>query len=152
MAQTLYSDEERCKRIEMVGNYILETGDSYREAASFFTENFFPITAATVCDYCKRFQTMFPVAGKTLREVINSHKDTVADNEDVRIRVLNNTRLYLNGKTVDDISEITGTPYFVVYRDLTKRLPMLDLELFGMVRERMDLLKHMSDDEKKARR
>ena len=51
MARTLNDEEERNRRIELVGSYIIKTGSSIRDTVEYFNENFFKISIPTVVDY-----------------------------------------------------------------------------------------------------
>ena len=44
MARTLNDEEERNRRIELVGSYIIETGSSIRDTVEIFNENFFNLS------------------------------------------------------------------------------------------------------------
>lgn len=116
-------------RIKEVAEYIIKTGFSYRKVASKFG-----ISVYTVSDYCKRYKKMYPEKSKVLDKIINKNKSKSVDNKDIRKRVLYHTRLILEGKTIEEVVEITKNDYWLIYRDLTKRLEKIDEKLFAEVK------------------
>lgn len=124
------TDEERNKRIVMVATYILETGNSTRETAKFFSDNFFPITNVTVYDYCKRYINKYKNKEINLKTIFDTNKQKTINDNNIRERVYNNAKLLLDGLTVGEISEKTKISYWVVYRDISDRLQKLDQELY----------------------
>lgn len=133
MARTL-DDEERERRIIIVGDYVRETGASTRRAAEFFKRTCFDISNATVSDYCHRYMKMHRDELNVLRGRIDANTVKDVNDEAVRTRVLRNANLLLSGMTVQNISEQTGVSFWTVYRDLTTRLKLVDEELYEKVR------------------
>ncbi len=133
MAGTLKNEEERNKRILMVGEYVKTTGSSTRKTAEYFTKTYFNISNATVSDYCVRYMKLRPEEVEELRDRIDSNIPKKIDDPEVEQRVLGNTILFLNGLTVSEIAEKTNQDFWTVYRDLTKRLRLLDSELYENV-------------------
>ena len=60
MAQTVFSDEERDRRIDLVGEYRVHTGESTRNIAKYFSFTQFKISNATVSDYLERYKKRHP--------------------------------------------------------------------------------------------
>lgn len=127
------SDDERERRIYLVGTFFLEEKSSIRKTAAFFTENFFSISSATVHDYLNRFINKYPNTKEQILSIIESNKEDSIEKHEVRERVLKNLKLALNGYTVEEISVRTNTSYWTVYRDLRERLPKIDEEYYKQV-------------------
>ena len=130
MARTVQSEEERLRRIILVGEHIKKTGDSTRKTASYFTQTYFPISNCTVCDYCARYCKMNPEEVDELRGKITENTVKSVDNPEVKERVLRNGNLLAEGLTVDQIQELTGVDFWIIYRDIHKRLPLVDPDLY----------------------
>lgn len=133
MAQNIKDEEERNRRVLMVGEYVKVTGASTRKTAQYFTKTYFPICNATVSDYCARFMKLRPAEVDELREKINSNAPKTINDPEIKKRVLENTKLFLNGLTVNEIVETTNQDFWTVYRDLTKRLKLISPELYEEV-------------------
>ena len=127
------SDDERERRIYLVGTFFLEEKSSIRKTAAFFTENFFSISSATVHDYLNRFINKYPNTKEQILSIIESNKEDSIEKHEVRERVLKNLKLALNGYTVEEISVRTNTSYWTVYRDLKERLPKISEEYYNQV-------------------
>jgi len=127
------SDDERNRRIYLVGTFFLEEKSSIRKTAAFFTENFFSISSATVHDYLNRFINKYPNTKEQILSIIESNKEDSIEKHEVRERVLKNLKLALSGYTVEEISARTNTSYWTVYRDLRERLPKIDEEYYKQV-------------------
>ena len=54
MARIIQDEEERNRRIEIVGNLFLLTGYSYRRLSEYLSKNYFKISFVTVKDYLER--------------------------------------------------------------------------------------------------
>ena len=128
-------DKELEEKINMVVDHIISTGDSYRKTAEYFSMNHFKITATTVCEYCKRYITKYPDKAFKLKSVIDKNREVTYKDKKVEERVYSNAKYLLAGNTIDKICEITGLDYWVVYRDLTERLPKLDMNIFEQVKK-----------------
>ena len=113
------------ERIKAVGDYIIETGASYRVAGTKFG-----ISAPTVLSYCKKYKKMFPINAEKLECVISENKEKTVTDEIIKKRVLNNAKLVLEGNTIEEVANITKTDYWVVYRDLTVRLKQINEKLY----------------------
>lgn len=129
MAKNIKNEEERNRRVLMVGEYIKNTGASTRKTAQYFTRTYFNISNATVSDYCARFIKLRPYEVDELREKIDSNIPKTIDDPIVKKRVLENAKLLLSGLTVSEIAESTNQDFWTVYRDLTKRLKLISPEL-----------------------
>ena len=127
------SDDERKRRVYLVGTFFLEEKSSIRKTAAFFTENFFSISSATVHDYLNRFINKYPNTKEQILSIIESNKEDSIEKHEVRERVLKNLKLALSGYTVEEISVRTNTSYWTVYRDLRERLPKIDEEYYKQV-------------------
>lgn len=143
MAANVSSEDERERRVILVGNYFLENPNaSTRSAAKYFSDNFFKISNYTIHDYLQRYKRMIETKDeesvKKITEMMDDNKpDTVAD-EKIKERVLYNTKLFLdNNMTVDDIANSTGVSFWTVYRDLKQRLAFIDEKLYMQVNDIM---------------
>lgn len=116
------------ERVISVCEHIIATKDSYRKTAALFG-----ISVATVSDYCQRFQKLKPARYNELKSVIEANTEPTIKDENVKKRVLENARLVVEGKTIEEVSSDTGMEYWTVYRDITKRLEKVDKELFEQV-------------------
>ncbi len=128
MARNLKDDNERERRVDLVGSYVLETGDSMRKTAAFFTENYFPISYVTVRDYCDRYVKIHALELEKMRERIKANREKTVTEENVRKRVINNAKLFLAGFTIEEIAEATDVSYWTIYRDLKVRYKSIDAD------------------------
>lgn len=144
-----YTDKEREERIILVGDYFMETGASTRQIAEYFSNNFFKISNATVCDYIKKYKKLKNLDREIEKKIKENSPETISD-KNVAKRVLKFAQLYLkDNKTIEEIADETKTEYWTVYRDLTDRLKQLDSEVFEAVSEKMSQKKHEPKDRKK---
>jgi transposase len=134
MART-FTEQERIERIRKVGEYFLATNASTREIAKHFCETEFIISNCTVCMYIHLFMKMEPEFSDELNAKIYSNARKTIDDPGVKERVVKVTSLFLSGHNVDQIADETGIDKWTVYRDLIKRLPLLDESLGKDVRE-----------------
>lgn len=130
MARKVENEEERIRRIILVGQYLEKTGESTRKIAKHFTETYFNISNCTVSDYCHRYMTMRPEEIDIIRGKIDDNKEKTVNDPEVHKRVLNNAELYRSGMTIEEISLATGIDFWVIYRDLKRRLPLIDASLY----------------------
>ena len=137
VARTIDDEEERNKRIIMIGEHIKRTGDSTRKTAEYFTKTYFPISNATVSDYTHRYMKINKEEIELLKEKIDNNTVKDINNEEVLKRVLSNTKLFLSGLTIKEVSEKTNIPFWTIYRDLTRRLKLVDLELYEEVKNKL---------------
>lgn len=134
-----FSDEEREERIIIVGEFFINNPTvSIREATAYFNTNLFKISIATVHDYLNRYKIIVNNKRDEIEEHMNNNKPLTVENAEVRKRVSLVSNMYLyEGYTVEQISEILNKSFFTIYRDLTKRLKIVDEELYDLVKSRM---------------
>lgn len=141
MAQKVFDEDERKRRIELIGEYRVMTGESTRNIARYFSEREFKISNATVQDYIERYKNMHPDKKPIIdQQTLENIPKTVKDPE-TKIRVLKIASLILYGCSIEDVSNKTKIPYWIVYRDIKNRLPMIDKKLSDEVNK---LLKNRS--------
>jgi len=133
MARTVQSEEEREKRIVLVGEYVKETGASTRETAKYFTKTHFHISNCTVSDYCARYCKMRPEEVDELRGKININTVKTVEDPEVRKRVEYHAALLANGMTIQEIAEATNSSFWVVYRDVNTRIQIVNPELYNEI-------------------
>ena len=138
MASKVETDEERDKRIIMVGEYIEKTGASARKTAEVFSRTCFKISNVTVSDYLQRFIKMRPEEVSALKDSIDKNIVKDVTDKDIQKRVYENTKLFLSGMTIQEIADNTDTSFWTVYRDLTRRLKALDEEMAIEVKNRLE--------------
>ena len=126
MARKVETDEERERRIILVGEYVINTGASTRKAAEYFSDNFFAISNYTISDYCKRYCKMNPKSLEIMRKRIDDNTPNDISCEDVRKRVLISAELFKEGINMEEIANTIGCSFWTTYRDLTKRFKILD--------------------------
>lgn len=135
MASNLKSDEERIRRIKMVGDYAIKTNASTREIAKYFSENYFKISNSTVADYFQRYKEMYKTTASKLQDVIDKNKEkTIADDE-TRSRVLIVYKLLKENYSIEEIATSLKSTYFTIYRDATIRLKQLDIDKYNEIME-----------------
>lgn len=125
------------KKVIEVCEHIINTKDSYRKTAKVFG-----ISVATVSDYCNRYEKLKPQRYLKLKEVISANSEKTINDKEVEMRVLRNARLIIGGKTIEEISIDTGVDYWIVYRDIKKRLKDVDLGLYEEVSNLLQLRKN----------
>lgn len=125
------------ERIIAVCEYIINNNSSYRRVAAEFG-----ISVATVSDYCQRFAKLKPQRYQELKKVIDKNTEPTIKDENVKKRVLENAKLIVSGKTIEEISADTGIDYWVVYRDIKNRLKNVDSELYEEVSQVLQLRKN----------
>lgn len=130
-----FTPKERDERIKLIGDFALETHDSTREIAEFFSKSFFKISHVTVHTYLKKYAEYYPEKKGEILEIISNNKPDTINDEKVKIRVLTNAKYLLEGYTVEEISNITKVNYWTVYRDLVVRLEKLDEKLYENIKE-----------------
>ncbi len=133
MARTLNDDEEREKRVILVGELFELTGLSTRKLSAFLTNNFFPISNSTVSDYLQRFCKMRPNEVELIKERITNNTSDSIEKEEVKNRVIKNMKLFEQGFTIEEIADNTNDNFWSVYRDITVRSRKIDPEHFEEV-------------------
>ena len=88
---------------------------------------------ATVSDYFERYKKKYPdkkaiIDAQTLENIPNTVKEPR-----IRIRVLKIANLIMYGCSIEEVSEKTKIPYWVVYRDIKNRLPMIDKKMYDEI-------------------
>ena len=125
------------ERIIAVCEYIINNNSSYRKAGSEFG-----VSVATVSDYCQRFAKLKPQRYQELKKIIDKNTEPTIKDDNVKKRVLENAKLIVSGKTIEEISEETGIDYWVVYRDIKNRLKNVDSELYEEVSQVLQFRKN----------
>ncbi len=140
MAANIKDEEERNRRVMLIGEFIIEHPDmSTRKTAEYFTKNFFHISNATVYDYLERYKQMVLKNGDEIRQIMYNHKAKGINDENVINRVKIVTQKLLDeDKTVEQIATDLNIGFWTVYYDLTERLPLLSNELYKLVEEKMN--------------
>lgn len=134
MAANIKDEEERIRRIMIVYNYYIKTNLSTRKLAEIISENEFKISNVTVNEYLKKaIELISESEKKELQLALEERKNDTIDNPDVRERVLNAAKLYLDGAYIEDIAEVLNSTYFQIYRDLKCRLSKIDNDLYKKV-------------------
>lgn len=129
-----HKDEIREKRIKEVAEYVIETGASTRKAAEYFTKNHYPISNATVSEYCHLYKKRNPQKKENISKVIKNNTPKTIRNKSVEFRVYNHTKLLLSGLTIKEIADYSHSSYWTIYNDLTMRLNKLDSSLGKQVK------------------
>lgn len=124
------SDEEREKLIIEVANDAIKTADSYKKLGERHG-----ISNATVNDYLyKRLPILDPDRFKKVNEIYSKKNPQKRKNSINTIkRIFKEYNLVMKGKSLEEISKITGETIMVVQRDLQSRLPQLSERLGKMV-------------------
>ena len=140
MAANVSSEEERERRIIMVGEFIIEHPNmSTRKIAEYFSKNYFSISNATVHDYLIRYKKMCLIDQKRIEKIMNDNRAKSIEDNNVVERVKKVTKKYLEeDKTIEQIAIELGINFWTVYRDLKTRLPLLNNELYKLVEEKMN--------------
>ena len=130
MARTVETEEERLRRVILVGEHVLATGDSTRKTAQYFTKTYFSISNCTVSDYCARYCKMRPEEVDILRGKIDENVVRDVKDEEIRKRVSTVAELFESGMTIQQIADMMNVKFWVVYRDIHTRLPLIDAALY----------------------
>lgn len=134
MARTLNDEEERNRRIELVGSYIIKTGSSIRDTVEYFNENFFKISIPTVVDYRNLYLKRHPQFKVEMQKIINQNSPETIESEEVKNRVLKIAKLITSGFTISEIQNTLNASYWTIYRDI-ERLKKLDEALYNEVKK-----------------
>lgn len=140
MAANVSSWEERERRILMVGEYFLaNNGMSTRQAAKYFSANFFSISNATIHDYLQKYKIMVEKDAEKIQNMMDNNKPETISDEKIKKRVLNATRKFMEeNKTIEQVAQELNESFWTVYRDLTDRLQYLDVTLYMQISEEME--------------
>ncbi|MBO6195614.1 MAG: hypothetical protein J6O56_04690 [Bacilli bacterium] len=125
MTKERINEQERLRRIEMVGNYFLETGKPTREISRYFSDNYFEISNKTVYSYIKKYQELHKDKKDDINKLIDNNTEKSIEDPEVRERIFKVARLVLEGYTKEEISEILNISVKIVERDINPRLEML---------------------------
>ena len=152
MAANVSDNEERERRILMVGHFFLENeGMSTRQAAKYFSANFFSISNATIHDYLQKYKKLVATDAQKIQMMMENNKPETVKDEKVQTRILNAARKFLvENKTVNQIAEELKESSWTIYRDLTNRLQLVNEELFVQISDEMDK-RSMENLEKKTK-
>ena len=126
MDKNLTEEEVRKKRIVLVGEYFLKTGESTRKISEYFTKNFFHISNYTVHEYIIKYAKMNPKNKEAIDKLIYELKANSIKKPNVARRVLLVADLLKEGFTLNEISEKLKEDYWTIYRDANVRLFKLD--------------------------
>lgn len=155
MAANIKDEEERNRRVMMIGEFIIEHPDmSTRKTAEYFTKNCFPISNATVYDYLERYKQMVLKNSDEIRQIMYSHKAKSVEDDAVTERVMLVTREFIEkNKTVKIIAHELDLSPWTVYYDLKIRLPLLNEQLSNLVNEKMneDVMQNLKNNESKKK-
>ena len=121
MARTLKDDEERDRRIEEVGEYFLQTGDSTRKIAAYFTKYKYPISNYTVDQYIKIYLKRHSLKKEEIMQLIYNNKHSL-DDPFVIQRMIVEKVLYSLGYLEKDIAAYYDISESTVSRDLNERI------------------------------
>ena len=136
---TRLTEEEREERINLVGEYYTTNPNaSVRTTAKYFSDQGMFMSYVTVQDYIQRYKKRHPERSDLVQQVIDSRKPLTVENDEVKERIINEARLVIEGYTIDNISDLLGVEYWTIIRDLAKRLPLLDMELYEQVKTIMN--------------
>ena len=105
MTRIIQDEEERNRRINMVGDLCLNTGYSYRELSDYLTKHYFKISFVTVKNYLEKYIKMHPDKKEEINIICNqivdlallANKELNADELDLFIKRSNS----LMSKVID---------------------------------------------------
>lgn len=127
------ADEEREKRIMLIGNYAIKTGASTREIAEYFSSNYFNISNATVHDYLQRYKLKYHNKTSAIENVINNNTVKTVKDENISRRVLKVYELIKNGFLLEEIAKGLNESYWTIYRDID-RLKQIDEDKYNEIK------------------
>lgn len=141
------SDEKLAKTINMIADYVIETGASTRKTAEYFKKQGFPISNFTVHSYLtKRLPEIDFERYILVKEVLHKNTPKTAEKVEVKKRIYQATSLLLQGFTVPQIVEKMNSnnpnetvSIDMIYDDLTRRLPKIekDPQILDDVKKRL---------------
>lgn len=126
---------EMVKRVKEVADYAIKTGASTRQISAYFTENRFPISNATVCDYLnKKLPQIDGERYRLVKAVIEKNTPKTITSIEVKKRIYQAVFLLLQGLTIPQVVEKMNKQeefsmkitFDIIYDDLTKRLPKIE--------------------------
>lgn len=119
-------EEERRKRILEVGEFYRLTGMSTRKIAAHFTAKGFPMSNYTVCKYIHKYREFVPGFQNQIDRNIENNRAKSVETEAIRNRVLQATKLCLDGWSLEEIAEKFQTTVDVIHDDLCSRLGRIE--------------------------
>ena len=132
---TRITDEEREERINLVGEYYTANPDaSFRTTAKHFSDMGMFMSYVTVQDYIQRYKKSHPEKADLVQKVVDSRKPLTLENEETKERIIKEANLVIEGYTIQNISDLLEVDYWTVVRDLEKRLPSLNKDLYEQVK------------------
>ena len=135
------SDEEKKKRVLIVADHIIQTGDSIRKTAQYVSQNYFPVSIATVHDYINnRLPKIAMDKYIQATKIINGNTPKSVQDAQIKIRIYSAALYMLQEYTIPEIVQFRGSTYDTIYDDLTSRLPRLDKKMAEDFRNK--LLEH----------
>lgn len=129
-------ENERNRRINLVGEYFEKTGDSARQISYYFTKYEFPISKTTVQEYIQIYKRK--TNKEKIDDLINKNKGQTLEDDGVIERVFMVSRLAIEGYSMKEISEILDISESTVERDIFVRLNQIcihdeDLQIYYRV-------------------
>lgn len=109
MAANIKDPEERNRRIQLVGEYFVDTGLPTRQIASYFSENFFKISNKTVYQYIRQYMKMHPKESQNIQVKIENNTEKTITDANTRKRVFLVAKLVIEGYTMNEIVEILNS-------------------------------------------
>lgn len=128
------TDEEIDKLASDIADYIIQTKCSTREAAKHFN-----VSNYTVSHYMNNKLLKEDSRYSKVKEILNNNNLTV-DKTETKTRILNELKLFKEGYTLNEISEIIGVSVSQISRDLTERLsssPNISEETINEISEKL---------------
>lgn len=136
----MITDDEREKRVQLVGKYFEDNPDtSTRKAADYFTNNFFKISNYTIYDYLQRYRKKDKEKAKNIDKIMFSNKSDSINKEEVLKRVKIVCKMYLfEKKNVDTIAHELNVSFWTIYNDLVHRSKKIDEDLYLEISKEME--------------
>lgn len=129
------TDDEREERINLVGKYITENPDaSVRATAKHFQDIGIFMSYVTVQDYIQRYKKKNPDKSEIIQQIVDSRKPLTVEDEETKERIIREANMVIEGYSLANISDLESIEYWTVVRDLGKRLPLLNKELYEQVK------------------
>lgn len=138
MAKTLKDEQERLRRINLVGEYFLSNPEaSTRNAAKYFLENKILMSNCTISNYLRIYKELHMDRADQIDNKINSNKPMTHENSEVQKRVLFVAEMYLKfNLTEEEIANCIHESVWIVRRDLSNRLEKIDENLYRAYKEK----------------
>lgn len=131
MAKIIQDEEERNRRINMVGDLCLNTGYSYRELADYLTKHYFKISFVTVKNYLEKYIKMHPDKKEEINSIILENTITNFKNDEkIKNRIYKEAELIEAGYTIEKIASALLISQSVVSRDMSVRFSVMEPERY----------------------